>query len=45
MKIEKAIEQELGCKFIRMILTKKTLIFLKSSASYLGTSNNRLKKL
>ena len=42
IKRQKAIEQELGCKFIRIewILTKKTLIFSELSIKYVDTSKN-----
>ena len=42
---QKTIEQELGCKSIRLVLTKKTLILLELSMKYLDTSSNQLKKL
>ena len=41
MKRQKALEQELACK---LILIKKTLIFLEQSMKYLDTSNNQLTK-
>ena len=45
IKRQKAMEQKLGCKFIKndtVILSKKTLIFLKLSMKYLDTSNDVL---
>ena len=38
IKRQKAIEQELGCKFIR--IEKKTQIFLELSMKYLDTLNS-----
>ena len=47
IKRQKAIEQELGCKFIRIewIMTKKTLILSELSIKCVDTSKNWLKKL
>ena len=43
IKKQKAIEQELGCRFITTDPEKKkNLILLKVSIKYLGTSDNRL---
>ena len=42
IKKQKAIEQELGCEFIRIYPGKKILIFLKLSMKYLDTSNDHL---
>ena len=42
IKRQKAIEQELGCDFIRTDPEKITLIFLKLAVKYLDTSNNHL---
>ena len=45
IKRQKAIEQELACKFIRIDPDKEDFdIFIKLSIKYLGTLNNRLKK-
>ena len=40
-----AIEQELGCRILELILTKKTLIFLILSMKYLHIVNNQLKNI
>ena len=39
IKRQKAIEQEPGCKFIRIEMTKKVLIFMRLSIKDLDTSN------
>ena len=41
---KKAIEQELGCKFIRIDPGKEDFGIFKLSMKYLGKLNNRLKK-
>ena len=45
IKRPKVIEQELGCNWLELILTKKTLIFSELSMKYLDTLNNQLKNL
>ena len=42
MKMDTAIEQEPGCKVVRIDL--KTLILLELSMKYLEKSNNQLEK-
>ena len=44
MKKQKYIEQELGCKCIRIDIDKKILIFSELSRKYLDILNNRLRK-
>ena len=44
MKSQKAIEQELGCKFIRIDPDKEDLDVLELSLKYLDTVNNQLKR-
>ena len=39
IKRQKAIEQEPGCEFIRIEMTKKVLIFMRLSIKDLDTSN------
>ena len=45
IKIQKATEQEFSCKFIRIDLDKKKLIFSKLSIKYFDILNNQPKKL
>ena len=45
MKRQKAIKQELDCKFIGIDPDKEDLIFSELSMKYLDTLNNQLKKL
>ena len=47
IKRQKAVEQELGCKFIRIhpILTEKTLIFSELSMKYLDIKQSTQKAL